>query len=153
MRNWHLNKSKMNSNLVFCLLSLLQMEALAASLLGDLTCGQVPLKLCDDVRRSCSSLYEVNRKTCAYFRNGKFLQCHHIRLLEHQLTLAHKINANIVDKSKLKEITSRFDEVICVLNRAGKKYNSCLSSLSCWKLSLIGAFPLRSVCVPFINMH
>ena len=24
-----------------------------------------------------------------------------------------------------------------------------VSSLLCWKLSLVGAFPLRSVCVPF----
>ena len=130
------------------------MEALAASLLGDLTCGQVPLTLRDDiVSRLCSSLLELIRRTCVHFRNGNFLHCHQVRLLEHQLTLAHKINANIVDKSKLKEISSRCDEIICVLSRAGKKYNSCLSSLSCWKLSLIGAFPLRSVCVPFINMH
>ena len=28
-----------------------------------------------------------------------------------------------------------------------------VSSLLCWKLSLVGAFPLRSVCVPLINMH
>ena len=108
------------------------MEARAASLLRDHTCGlELPLKMRDDVSRSCSSLREVMRKTSAYFRNGNFLQCHHIRLLEHQLTLAHKKIANIVDKSKLQEITSLFDEVICDLRRVGKKFNSCLSSLSC----------------------
>ena len=109
----------------------MQIEALAGSLLGDLTCGQIPLKLSDDVRRSCSSLREVIRKGCAYFRNRNFLQCHHIRLVEHQITLAHKQNANIVDKSKLKEIASRFDRAICNLSRAGKEFNSCLSSLPC----------------------
>ena len=108
------------------------MDELAASLLRDHTCGlELPVKLRDDLSRSCSSLREVMRKTSAYFRNGNFLQCHHIRLLEHQLTLAHKKNANIVDKSELQEITSLFDEVICDLSRAGKEFNSCLSSLSC----------------------
>ena len=107
----------------------MQIEALAGSLLGDLTCGQIPLKLCDDVRRSCSSLREVFRKVCTCFRNGNFLRCHHMRLVEHQITLAHKQNANIVDKSKLKEITSLLDEVICDLSRAGKEFNSYLSSL------------------------
>ena len=101
-------------------------------MLGDLTCGQVPLKLRDDiVSRLCSSLLELIRRTCVHFRNGNFLHCHQVRLLEHQLTLAHKKNANIVDKSELQEITSLFDEVICDLSRAGKEFNSCLSSLSC----------------------
>ena len=108
------------------------MDELAASLLRDHTCGlELPVKLRDDLSRSCSSLREVMRKTSAYFRNGQFLQCHQIRLLEYKLTLAHKKNANIVDKSELQEITSLFDEVICDLSRAGKEFNSCLSSLSC----------------------